>query len=258
MPPRTSSRPKPASAPRAPRPIVRPDHQAPAPGRPPALSAYAAKRDLARSAEPPAVLPSRRAPTTRAFCIQKHLAHHLHYDFRLEHRGVLLSWAIPKGPSTDPAVKRLAMQVEDHPVAYGKFEGVIDSGYGAGIVMLWDEGVWAPVSDDVDAALAAGHLSFVLRATKLEGGWSLIRTRRPGRPSWLLIKARDGYASTRDVTTARPHSVNGAADFPDILARQGREPWPDGPPVGGGETGELFRSIMKRARRLQARPARRS
>jgi bifunctional non-homologous end joining protein LigD len=221
------------------------------------LAAYASKRDFTRSAEPPAALAPRRRTATRAFCIQKHLAHHLHYDFRLEHRGVLLSWAIPKGPSTDPAVKRLAMQVEDHPVAYGSFEGVIATGYGAGIVMVWDAGAWAPLVDDVDAALAAGHLTFVLRAHKLNGRWSLIRTRRPGRPSWLLIKADDDYAGRQDVTTAAPRSVVSDGDFPDILAQERSDPWSNGPPVSGGETGALFRTIMARARRLRsARAAR--
>ncbi len=257
MPPRISPRTMPTTAPGTGRPGAR---RASAPagraGRR-TLAGYAAKRDLARSAEPPARVAARQRTATRTFCVQKHLAHHLHYDFRLEHRGVLLSWAIPKGPSTDPAIKRLAMQVEDHPLAYGSFEGVIAAGYGAGIVMLWDTGLWTPVEDDVDAALAAGRLSFVIRATKLNGRWSLIRTHRPGRPSWLLIKARDAYASRRDVTAASPRSVNGAADFPDILAREEEEPWPDGPPVGGGETGDLFRSIMDRARRLRRSRSRR-
>src|SRR6185436_1643900 len=135
--------------------------------------------NFARSPEPKgdqASAKQTRAGHPRFFCVQKHLASHLHYDFRLEHDGVLLSWAVPKGPSLDPKTKRLAMHVEDHPIEYGTFEGVIPEGYGAGLVMLWDQGTWTPESDDVDGALKKGDLKFTLDGFKLKGSWVLVRT----------------------------------------------------------------------------------
>jgi bifunctional non-homologous end joining protein LigD len=139
------------------------------------------------------------------FVIQKHRASRLHYDFRLEHDGVMLSWAVPKGPSLDPATKRLAMETEDHPIEYNRFEGVIPEGeYGAGTVMIWDHGAWAPEVEDVDRALAKGDLKFTLHGKKLTGSWVLVRTRDR---QWLLIKHRDQSASTEDVTVAKPRSA---------------------------------------------------
>ena len=178
------------------------------------LREYRRKRHFGRTPEPA----GRPGPPTKTmgklkYVIQKHQASHLHYDLRLEWNGVMLSWAVPKGPSLDPSVKRLAMRVEDHPVDYAGFEGVIPEGeYGAGTVMVWDRGTWAPDDPDVDAALRRGELKFTLHGTRLKGSWVLVRTRSgypasSGRPAWLLIKHRDAYASDRDVTTSMPNSV---------------------------------------------------
>jgi len=146
-----------------------------------------------------------------SFVVQKHQASHLHYDFRLEWNGVLISWAVPKGPSLDPAVKRLAMAVEDHPLEYGGFEGIIPEGqYGGGTVMVWDRGTWEPENPDVDAALQKGELKFVLHGSKLKGSWVLVRTKGIGksqRSAWLLIKHRDKYASREDITSSKSRSV---------------------------------------------------
>src|SRR5918996_4176702 len=153
------------------------------------LEKYKQKRNFTSTPEPAGdpKLAAERAKKEKPekglfFCVQKHLASHLHYDFRLEHNGVLLSWAVPKGPSLNPRDKRLAMHVEDHPFEYGTFEGVIPEGYGAGIVMLWDQGTWKPEVDDVDAALKKGDLKFTLDGYKLKGSWVLVRTggRYPG------------------------------------------------------------------------------
>jgi len=145
------------------------------------------------------------------YVIQKHRATALHYDFRLEWNGVLLSWAVPKGPSLDPTVKRMAMPTEDHPIEYAKFEGIIPEGeYGGGTVMIWDNGTWTPEVDDVDKALKKGELKFSLQGKKLQGSWVLVRLRPRGedkRAGWLLIKHRDEYASTRDIAEEEPRSV---------------------------------------------------
>jgi bifunctional non-homologous end joining protein LigD len=187
--------------------------------------------------------------------VQKHLAGHLHYDLRLEHRGVLLSWAVPKGPSLDPATKRFASQVEDHPLEYGTFEGVIPEGYGAGVVMLWDEGTWTPESPDIDAALAKGDLKFTLDGYKLKGSWVLVRTKgyardgqKPTGPSWLLIKHRDEWSSPElDITTFAPLSVKTGEDFPAIVAAQDPHRWPKAPTSPGSTSGAMLREVIEQA-----------
>jgi bifunctional non-homologous end joining protein LigD len=140
------------------------------------------------------------------FVVHMHQARSLHYDFRLGVNGVLKPWAVPKGPSLNPAVKRLAMEVEDHFLDYANFEGNIPKGqYGAGPVMVWDLGTYTPEdSDNVAASLANGELKFVLHGQKLRGSWVLVRTRNS---NWLLIKHRDAYASKEDITTLKPRSV---------------------------------------------------
>lgn len=223
-----------------------------------ALEEYERKRDFRKTPEPEGTVTAKR--TERFFCVQKHLASHLHYDLRLEHDGVLLSWAVPKGPSLDPKTKRLAMHVEDHPVAYGGFEGVIPEGYGAGIVMLWDRGTWTPEVDDVDAALKKGDLKFTLNGYKLKGSWVLVRTsgRYPGARSggadrtWLLIKHRDDWSGDLDITEFAPRSVKSDGDFEDILAEDTPAIWRSNRPAKGGDTGAMFATIIERAAKLKA------
>jgi len=223
-----------------------------------ALEEYRRKRDFTKTPEPEGKVAQKKAEH-RFFCVQKHLASHLHYDFRLEHNGVLLSWAVPKGPSLDPKTKRLAMHVEDHPLAYGEFEGVIPEGYGAGIVMLWDVGTWTPQVDDVDAALKKGDLKFTLDGYKLKGSWVLVRTggrypgaRGGGDRSWLLIKHRDDWAGDLDVTEFAPKSVKSNGDFEDILAEDTPAVWSSHRPAKGGDAGEMLATIIERAAALKA------
>src|SRR5215469_6988055 len=165
-----------------------------------ALEEYRRKRDFRKTPEPAGgAATAKRSGTGLSFVIQKHAARRLHYDFRLELDGALKSWAIPKGPSLDPGEKRLAVHVEDHPLDYGQFEGVIPEGeYGGGTVLLWDRGIWAPADEDVDAAYQRGSLKFTLNGEKLHGNWALVRmggkAAEERRENWLLIKERDEAA----------------------------------------------------------------
>jgi len=188
------------------------------------LKEYREKRHFGLTPEPAGKLGKARHPS-RIFVVQKHRATQLHYDFRLEWNGTLLSWAVPKGPSLDPTVKRLAMQVEDHPIEYANFEGVIPAGeYGGGTVMVWDKGTWEPEQPDPQAALEKGDLKFTLHGKKLKGSWVLVRTRGFGggsKPSWLLIKHRDEYASTEDITEKEPRSAISRRFLADIARVNG-------------------------------------
>ena len=216
-----------------------------------ALDEYRRKRDFTKSPEPAGDAAAPRKGGPEFFCVQKHLASHLHYDLRLEHDGVLLSWAVPKGPALDPTVKRLAMHVEDHPIEYGTFEGVIPEGYGAGIVMLWDQGTWEPEVDDVAAALRKGDLKFRLNGVKLKGSWVLVRTRGGDGRSWLLIKHRDEWSGPLDIAEFAPLSVKSGGDFADILAAGDPDVWRSNRPARGGDTGAMFARIIERALALR-------
>ena len=187
------------------------------------LAEYRRKRDFTRTAEP-AGGAIRKAPKLD-FVIQKHAASHLHYDLRLELDGVMKSWAVPKGPSLDPAVKRLAMQVEDHPIEYNAFEGTIPKGeYGGGTVMLWDRGTYSyggsdPNPEALRAGYKKGDFKFVLDGERLKGSWALVRMRgdNPGKPQWLLIKHKDEYARPgSDVATEHLTSVSTGRTMEEI------------------------------------------
>src|SRR3954462_7597092 len=234
------------------------------------LEKYKQKRNFTSTPEPAgdAKTAEERAKKAKPeqglfFCVQKHLASHLHYDFRLEWKGVLLSWAVPKGPSLDPKTKRLAMHVEDHPIDYGEFEGVIPEGYGAGIVMLWDRGTWTPEVDDVDAALKKGDLKFTVNGYKLKGSWVLVRTsgRYPGARgssdgarSWLLIKHRDDWSGDLDITQFAPRSVKSDGEFEDILGQDMPAVWQSNRPAKGGDAGAMLAQIIERAAKLKTAP----
>lgn len=189
-----------------------------------ALDAYRKKRNFKKTSEPNS---SGGLQHPYLFVVQKHAASHLHYDFRLELNGVLKSWAVPKGPCLDPSVKRLAIEVEDHPVEYGFFEGVIPKGqYGAGVVMLWDSGIWVPLDDSPLLAYEAGHLRFKLDAKKLKGRWDLIRFGKHEN-QWFLIKYKDSYAKSMteySITDKKPNSVVSGDSLPEIARRDEQVP----------------------------------
>src|ERR1700730_14139567 len=181
-----------------------------------ALEEYRQKRDFRKTPEPAgAGQPTEKTSERLSFVIQKHAARRLHYDFRLELDGVLKSWAVPKGPSLDPGEKRLRVHVEDHPLDYGEFEGVIPKGeYGGGTVLLWDRGTWIPLDPDPEAAYRKGSLKFTLKGEKLHGKWALVRmggkAAHERRENWLLIKERNDEAlpqSGDSVVTDNPLSV---------------------------------------------------
>jgi len=196
------------------------------------LNKYRRKRDFSKTKEPAgnpvATAQQERSPRTRRqprlqFVVQKHAASHLHFDFRLELDGVMKSWAVPKGPSYDPTARRLAMEVEDHPIEYNTFEGTIPQGeYGGGTVMLWDRGTYEAENgggvESLRDGYARGDLKFVLHGERLQGGWVLVRMKRPGRPQWLLIKHRDEYATDRDVVDEVTTSVATGRTMDDITA----------------------------------------
>ena len=173
------------------------------------LSLYKKKRSFDKTTEPEGGKSASKKELV--FVVQKHDASRLHYDFRLEMNGVLKSWAVPKGPSLDPSVKRLAMMVEDHPFDYRTFEGIIPEGnYGAGTVIVWDEGTYEPLENasaikkenekNLLKQLEAGSLKFVMHGKKLKGEFALVKTHYQGENSWLLIKHNDKYATLKDVT----------------------------------------------------------
>lgn len=200
-----------------------------------ALEQYRKKRDFTRTPEPEGAVAATPCDEAQCFVVQKHAARQLHYDFRLEINGVLASWVLPHGPSLDPATRRLAVRVEDHPLAYAGFEGVIPSGeYGGGTVLLWDRGRWQP-EGDAGQGLAQGRLHFRLEGDKLQGDWMLLRMDRAAtsdREHWLLVKQADAQArpdAELDITELRPESVLSGLDLADIAVAQRVAPTDDIP-----------------------------
>src|SRR5579871_3890075 len=195
------------------------------------LARYRAKRDFSKTEEPSGKEKVASSDRLR-FVVQKHAATRLHYDLRLELDGVFKSWAITKGPSLDPHDRRLAVEVEDHPLDYGDFEGTIPKGqYGGGTVMLWDRGYWAPEGDASPATmLKKGDLKFLVAGEKMQGGWVLVRMKRGDekRNNWLLIKHRDGYEEdgAGDALLKHDRSVASGRTMEQIASGKGPGPKP--------------------------------
>jgi len=220
------------------------------------LQVYRKKRRFSVTPEPSGKRPRQRRTAKRLlFVVQKHRASHLHYDLRLEWNGVLLSWAVPKGPSLDPSVKRLAMAVEDHPIEYADFEGIIPAGeYGGGTVMVWDRGAYVPEAPDVGNSVEKGELKFTLHGKKLKGSWVLVRTGSRyaadrGNRSWLLIKHRDPEASTGDITAEEPRSVKSRRLLVEIALDEGG----DVLKAAEGDPAEALRALLDRNPKLVPR-----
>src|SRR5438445_8725981 len=187
------------------------------------LTTYRAKRSLDRTPEPGAAQPAPAAEPSAGglFVVHMHAARRLHWDLRLEISGVLTSWAVPKGPSPNPADKRLAVHVEDHPLEYGDFEGLIPEGnYGAGAVIVWDRGRWVPLEDPHEG-MKKGKLLFELRGYKLHGKWTLVKLKK-GEKEWLLIKEKDGYAAADGVEALPPESVLSGLTVDELKAGKDR------------------------------------
>lgn len=226
------------------------------------LSEYRAKRDFTKTGEPSGTVSVRPAKQLR-FVIQKHAATRLHYDLRLELDGVFKSWAVTRGPSIDPKEKRLAVEVEDHPLDYGDFEGTIPKGqYGGGTVMLWDRGTWEPQEGvDVDEALRKGKLAFILHGERLHGKWALVRLRARSpkdKDNWLLIKELDDFVkrSGKLVTERETASVASGRSMEQIAEgrrvwhsnRKGRAATSDEPEILAGPAPKGGRSAQKKSR----------
>ena len=188
------------------------------------LSEYKKKRDFRSTDEPKGKSPGKNS-SKRIFTVQGHDASNMHYDFRLELDGALKSWAVPKGPSNDPSEKRLAVRVEDHPLDYAGFEGVIpEDEYGAGPVIVWDRGTWEPEGDgDPEDALEDGELKFTLHGEKLKGSWVLVKMKGRGDDNWLLIKHGDRHATRqakKPLVERKPKSVKSGRTIDEVAEEE--------------------------------------